>query len=177
MGTLRCSLELAIYLSLTSKAFQADRVYAAYPGYSGVRPPVQFWHGTAYVASCCPIQSSSSRILSDTTLYPQNFWEEIKQWTQVFGVSQTPTSNITNNPQAGYSRATFGPNVQGILAQGVGHTGARSVPSDFHSRSYSCLFFDDTYHQSPNTRRTRSPGLESSVALSGQAETPRVPPR
>lgn len=61
-------------------------------------------------------------VFSDTTLYPQNFWEEIKQWTNVFGVSQTPTSNITNDPQAGYSRASFGPNVQGILAQGVGHT-------------------------------------------------------
>ena len=59
---------------------------------------------------------------SDTTLYPQNFWEDIKQWTNVFGVSATPASNLTNNPQAGYSRASFGPNVQAILAQGVGHT-------------------------------------------------------
>lgn len=59
---------------------------------------------------------------SDTTLYPQNFWEEIKQWTNVFGVSQTPTSNTTNDPLPRYSRASFGPDVQGILAQGVGHT-------------------------------------------------------
>ncbi|OCB87628.1 carbohydrate esterase family 1 protein [Sanghuangporus baumii] len=82
-----------------------DLVRNAYPGFNGTRPKFQFWHGTA-----------------DTTLYPQNFWEDIKQWTNVFGVSQTPTSNITNNPLPGYSRASFGPNVQAILAQGVGHT-------------------------------------------------------
>lgn len=68
------------------------------------------------------LESQFTIVYSDTTLYPQNFWEEIKQWTNVFGVSQTPTSNITNDPQAGYSRASFGPDVQGILAQGVGHT-------------------------------------------------------
>lgn len=82
-----------------------DLVRNGYPGFTGTRPPVQFWHGTA-----------------DTTLYAQNFWEEIKQWTNVFGVSATPTANVTNSPLNGYSRASFGPNVQGILAQGVGHT-------------------------------------------------------
>ncbi|KAF4616017.1 hypothetical protein D9613_011232 [Agrocybe pediades] len=82
-----------------------DQVRSGYPGFTGTRPKVQFWHGTV-----------------DTTLYPQNFWEEIKQWTNVFGVSQTPTSNLTSNPQSGYSRASYGPNVQAILAQGVGHT-------------------------------------------------------
>ena len=58
----------------------------------------------------------------DTTLYPQNFWEDIKQLTNVFGVSQTPTSNVTNDPLPGYSWAMFGPDVNAILAQGVGHT-------------------------------------------------------
>lgn len=58
----------------------------------------------------------------DTTLYPQNFQEEIKQWTNVFGVSETPTLTQTNSPLSGYTRTTYGPNVQAILAQGVGHT-------------------------------------------------------
>jgi acetylxylan esterase len=62
------------------------------------------------------------RYLRDTTLYPQNFQEEIKQWTNVFGVSQTPTATATNSPLSGYTRTSYGPNVQGILAQGVGHT-------------------------------------------------------
>ncbi|KIJ63843.1 carbohydrate-binding module family 1 protein [Hydnomerulius pinastri MD-312] len=82
-----------------------DLVRSGYPGYTGPRPKFQFWHGTA-----------------DTTLYPQNFWEDIKQWTNVFGVSQTPVTNTTNDPLPGYSWATFGPNVDAILAQGVGHT-------------------------------------------------------
>nr|VWO96110.1 Velvet complex subunit B [Ganoderma boninense] len=84
----------------------ADRVYAAYPGYTGARPKMQVWHGTA-----------------DTTLFPQNFYEEIKQWTTVFGYSSTPISNTSESYlPSGYSNATFGPNFQAILAQGVGHT-------------------------------------------------------
>ncbi|TFY83200.1 hypothetical protein EWM64_g805, partial [Hericium alpestre] len=63
-----------------------DLVRSGYPGYTGPRPKFQFWYGTA-----------------DTTLYLQNFWEDIKQWTNVFNVSQTPTSNITNDPLPGYS--------------------------------------------------------------------------
>jgi acetylxylan esterase len=54
-------------------------VRSAYPGYSGPRPRIQLYHGTA-----------------DTLLYPQNFFEEIKE---TFG----------------------GPQLQAILAQGVGH--------------------------------------------------------
>ena len=60
---------------------------------------------------------------SDTTLFPQNFFEEIKQWTTVFGYPSTPLSNVSESfLPAGYSNATFGPNFQAILAQGVGHT-------------------------------------------------------
>ncbi|KAJ8081734.1 hypothetical protein PM082_007580 [Marasmius tenuissimus] len=82
-----------------------DQVRSGYPGFTGTRPKFQFWHGS-----------------TDTTLYPQNFQEEIKQWTNVFGVSTTPTSNQTNNPLANYWRASFGSNVQAIWANGVGHT-------------------------------------------------------
>jgi len=82
-----------------------DLVRSGYPGFTGTRPKFQFWHGTA-----------------DTTLYPQNFQEEIKQWTNVFGVSQTATSTQSNSPLSGYTRTSYGPNVQAILAQGVGHT-------------------------------------------------------
>ncbi|KAF7965554.1 hypothetical protein HWV62_263 [Athelia sp. TMB] len=80
-------------------------VLSGYAGYTGARPRVQFWHGT-----------------NDDILYAQNFWEQIKQWTNVFGVSQNPTANVTDDPLPGYSRASFGPNIQGILAQGVEHT-------------------------------------------------------
>lgn len=44
MGT--CSL---CYVQLLADRFvlmQGDRVRAGYPGYTGVRPKIQFWHGT-----------------------------------------------------------------------------------------------------------------------------------
>ena len=53
----------------------------AYPGYTGKRPRMQIWHGT-----------------TDTTLSFVNFGEQIKQWTNVQGVSQTPA--FTDSPQA-----------------------------------------------------------------------------
>ncbi|KAF8910766.1 acetyl xylan esterase [Mucidula mucida] len=81
-----------------------DQVRSGYPGYTGVRPRMQLWHGTA-----------------DTTLYTQNFYEEIKQWTNVFNVSQTATATTQNWPMSGWTRSDYGPNVEGILASGVTH--------------------------------------------------------
>jgi poly(hydroxyalkanoate) depolymerase family esterase len=65
-----------------------DLARSADPGYTGARPRVQLWHGTA-----------------DGTLFYPNFGEEIKQWTNVLGVSQTPTS--TDTPQAGWTRTRY----------------------------------------------------------------------
>ncbi|KAI2617467.1 carbohydrate esterase family 1 protein [Hypoxylon sp. NC1633] len=80
-----------------------------YPAYSGPRPKMQIWHGSA-----------------DATLAPQNYQEEIKQWTGVFNVTQQPTSAVQNSPKQGYTTSNYGDFVQGIYAQGVGH----SVPSN-----------------------------------------------
>ncbi len=81
------------------------------PGYEDgqPRPRMQIWHGGA-----------------DSTIAPQNYQEEIKQWTDVFGVPQEPTAQTQNYPQPGYVTSDFGDNVQGIFAQAVGH----SVPSN-----------------------------------------------
>lgn len=78
------------------------------PGYSGPRPRMQVWHGTA-----------------DTTLNYNNFGEEIKQWTNVLGVSQTPS--FTDTPQSGWTRTRYGGTgvnspVEGISVAGVGHS-------------------------------------------------------
>lgn len=80
---------------------------AAFPGYSGPRPRMQLWHGTA-----------------DTTLNFVNFGEEIKQWTNVLGISQTPS--FTDSPQSGWTRTRYGSTgvgapVEGISIQGAGH--------------------------------------------------------
>ncbi len=84
-----------------------DLVRAAYPGYTGPRPRMQLWHGTA-----------------DTTLYYANFGEEIKQWTNVFGLSQTPTS--TDGPQSGWTRTRYADSggtvdVEAYSIAGAGH--------------------------------------------------------
>jgi acetylxylan esterase len=84
-----------------------DEVRAAYPGYSGPRPPIQLWHGTA-----------------DTLVPYQLLQEDIKQWTNVFGLSQTPTS--TDTPQSGWNRSRFADSsgtvdVEAYSIQGAGH--------------------------------------------------------
>ena len=85
-----------------------DLVRGAYPGYAGARPRMQVWHGTA-----------------DTTLAYPNFGEEIKQWTNVLGVSQT--ASFTDTPQSGWTRTRYGSTgiggpVEAISIQGVGHS-------------------------------------------------------
>ena len=77
-----------------------------YPGYTGARPKMQVYHGS-----------------TDSTLLPQNYQETMKQWAGVFGYNYNqPQSTSANDPQSGYTRTVYGPSVQGIYAQGVGHT-------------------------------------------------------
>jgi acetylxylan esterase len=63
-----------------------DLVRAADPGFTGTRPRMQLWHGS-----------------NDETLNFANFGEEIKQWTDVAGVSATPTTTEQDFLQAGLS--------------------------------------------------------------------------
>ncbi|HEU5472589.1 MAG TPA: PHB depolymerase family esterase [Actinophytocola sp.] len=85
-----------------------DAARGAFPGYTGPRPRMQIWHGTA-----------------DSTLRFPNFGEQVKQWTNVHGVSQTPTQ--TDTPQAGWTRTRYGGTgtmapVEAIRLEGVGHS-------------------------------------------------------
>ncbi len=82
------------------------------PGYSGAYPRMQLWHGTA-----------------DTTLNYVNFGEEVKQWTNLDGVSQTPV--LTDSPQSGWTRSRYGNGgvtapVEGVSVAGAGHELPRS---------------------------------------------------
>jgi len=84
-----------------------DLVRNAYPGYTGARPRMQIWHGT-----------------NDEILRYPNFGEQVKQWTNVHGLSQTPT--FTDTPQSGYTRTRYGASggmapVEAISMQGVSH--------------------------------------------------------
>ena len=77
------------------------------PGYTGPRPRVQLWHGTA-----------------DTTLNYNNLGEEIKQWTNVLGVSQTPSSSdtpVTNWNRTRYNNSSGTTQVEAYSIVGAGH--------------------------------------------------------
>ncbi|MFI7625602.1 extracellular catalytic domain type 1 short-chain-length polyhydroxyalkanoate depolymerase [Microbispora rosea] len=84
-----------------------DQARAMYPGYTGRYPRIQLWHGT-----------------TDTTLAYPNYGEEIKQWTNLNGLSQTPA--FTDHPQSSWTRTRYGntstqATVEGISISGVGH--------------------------------------------------------
>jgi poly(hydroxyalkanoate) depolymerase family esterase len=85
-----------------------DAVRQAYPGYTGPRPRVQLWHGTA-----------------DTLVPYSLLQEEIEQWTDVFGLSQTPTS--TDTPQSNWNRRRYAD------GSGTVRVEAYSIPGAGHS--------------------------------------------
>lgn len=92
--------------SIATPQAWANVVFNMYPGYNGSRPKMQIYHGS-----------------SDATLRPQNYQETMKQWAGVFGYNyDKPESTKSNDPQSGYTRTTYGPLLQGIYAQGVGHS-------------------------------------------------------
>ncbi|KAF2800373.1 carbohydrate esterase family 1 protein [Melanomma pulvis-pyrius CBS 109.77] len=82
----------------------AALVKRAYPGYTGSRPKLQVFHGT-----------------KDTVLYPQNLKEEIKQWTSVFGLSETPSVTTKDTPLKGWTKYKYGAKFEAYEAAGVSH--------------------------------------------------------
>jgi acetylxylan esterase len=94
-------------VSMTAAAWGNLVRNTADPGYSGPRPRMQLWHGTA-----------------DGTLNYNNFGQEILQWTNVLGVSSTPTT--TSTPQANWTETQYDnssgvPQVEGFSIAGAGH--------------------------------------------------------
>jgi poly(hydroxyalkanoate) depolymerase family esterase len=99
-----------------------DLVRQAYPGYTGVRPPMQLWHGT-----------------NDTVIAYSLLREEVEQWTNVHGLSLTPTS--TDAPQPTWTRQRFADaggavKVEAITVANTGH----SLPMDGMA-TYAIQFF------------------------------------
>jgi feruloyl esterase len=103
-----------------------DLVRNAYPGYAGKRPRVAIWHGTG-----------------DYTVAVANAVESRDQWTNVLGVSQTPTSTATL--PAGTSLEVYGSDqVRLYRVAGMGH----GTPVDPGSATDQCgtaaAYFLDT---------------------------------
>jgi len=83
-----------------------DLVRGAYPGYTGPRPRVQLWHGS-----------------SDETLNFVNFGEAIEQWTNVLGVSETPTSTEQNQPRNTWVRTRYTDGAGIVQVEAIRETG------------------------------------------------------
>ncbi|WCN80098.1 extracellular catalytic domain type 1 short-chain-length polyhydroxyalkanoate depolymerase [Micromonospora sp. LH3U1] len=103
-----------------------DLVRGAYSGYTGPRPRVAIWHGT-----------------SDTTVVPLNGTESRDQWTNVRGVSQTPSS--TSSLPGNTSLEVYGnDDVRLYRVSGMGH----GTPVDPGSGAEQCgtagAYFLDT---------------------------------
>jgi poly(hydroxyalkanoate) depolymerase family esterase len=140
-------------ISMTAQQW-GDAARNSYPGYSGRRPRMQLFHGTA-----------------DTTLNYNNFGEEIKQWTNVLGVSQTPSS--TDTPQSGWTRTRYGSTsaqapVEGISVAGVGH----SLPLSGQAKM-AITFFGLDSSTSPTTTPTTPP---TTTPTTPPTTTPTTPP-
>jgi MYXO-CTERM domain-containing protein len=89
-----------------------DLVRSYYPGYTGHRPRLQHWHGT-----------------DDSILSYNNVAEDIKEWTNLLGLTETPTG--TDTPAIGTSRQFWNNSCgytvyEAFSLAGVGH----SVPFD-----------------------------------------------
>lgn len=80
-------------------------VEAAYPSYTGPRPKMQVFHGTA-----------------DETLNVTNYYQEIRQWTTVLDTGNTSVAT-PNDPQANWTKNVYGNKdlFEAFLAEGVTH--------------------------------------------------------
>src|SRR5579875_108067 len=120
------------------------------PGYSGPRPRVQVWHGTA-----------------DTTLNYNNFGQEILQWTNVLGVSQTPS--YTDTPQSGWTRTRYGGTGTEAPVEGVSIAGAGHVLPEAGMEAYAIAFMGLNGTSSPTPTPTNTP---TATPTSGVTPTP-----
>ncbi len=83
-----------------------QRVKNAYPGYAGAYPRVSLWQGTA-----------------DTTVATANQTELLKQWTNVHGLSVTPTQSdmVDGYPHTTFADANHVVQVESYAITGMAH--------------------------------------------------------
>jgi poly(hydroxyalkanoate) depolymerase family esterase len=139
-----------------------DSVRRAFPGHTGPRPRVQLWHGT-----------------SDTLVPYSLLQESIEQWTDVFGLSRTPTS--TDTPQTNWNRRRYADTsgtvqVEAYSVQGAGH----SLPAaGMAARAVAFFGLGGTGDPSPGTGSCRvtstvnawNTGLTESITITNTGAT------
>ncbi|MEV5156818.1 PHB depolymerase family esterase [Streptomyces sp. NPDC053728] len=90
-----------------SPAQWGDKVRGSYPGWTGPWPRVAIWQGT-----------------SDYTVYPANATALRDQWTDVWGIGQTPTGTESlpgGTTRSVYEDASGQPAVETFSVSGMGH--------------------------------------------------------
>jgi acetylxylan esterase len=124
------------------------------PGYSGPRPRMQLWHGTA-----------------DGTLNYNNFGQEILQWTNVLGVSQTPSS--TDTPVSGWTRTRYGGTGTESPVEGVSIAGAGHVLPESGMETYAIAFMGlNNTSTNPTPTPTRGTTPTPTPTSTGTTPTP-----
>jgi poly(hydroxyalkanoate) depolymerase family esterase len=136
----------------------AQQVYNAYPGYSGPRPRMQLWHGTA-----------------DTTLNYNNLGQEILQWTTVLGVSSTPTTTdypATNWTRTRYDNSAGTPEVEAYSIAGAGHV----LPIEGEGMEQDAIHFFGLDGSSSGGSPSPSPSHSASPSPSATSASPSASP-
>ncbi|KAF3931109.1 hypothetical protein ABW20_dc0107677 [Dactylellina cionopaga] len=133
-----------------------DQARSGYPGYTGPRPKLAIWHGTA-----------------DTTLFYQNFLESNKQWPNV--LSLTFTGNQTNNPLNGWTKMIWGDGTKYIAFSAAG------VTHNLPLREADCLAFWGLNTSGPTsstttmtTTRTTTPIITATKTTTPVIDTTQV---
>lgn len=130
-----------------------DLVRAAYPGYSGPRPRMQLWHGT-----------------EDTVLHYRNFAEEIEQWTNVLGASQTPAS--TDHPQPSWTRTRYRNGAGTVVLEAIS---MRGEPHNLPVNAAEAIGFFGLDTGTPSVSPTPSLSPTPSTSPSASASPTRSP--
>ncbi len=139
-------------ISRTAAAW-GDLVRNAYPGYTGARPRMQLWHGT-----------------NDEILHYNNFGEAIKQWTNVHGLSQTPTT--TDTPQSGWTRTRYANGSGQVMVEAVSMANtSHNLPVQYAA----AVAFFGLNTTSPSPSVSASPSRPPSPSPSVSPSTPPSP--
>lgn len=135
----------------------AQTALKMYPGYTGQRPKMRIYHGNA-----------------DSTIYPQNFNETVKQWAGVLGYKEgSPKVVKANSPKAPWTEYVYGDNLIGIYGAGITHDIPIQADTDLE-------FFGITGQSSgPSTTLATSTRATTSVTATKTSSanvTPTPPP-
>lgn len=120
--------------SVHTQAQWATTALNMYPGYTGTRPKMLIFHGSADTTLYPAVRISILTTLRLRCIFrrgniltlthgSQNFNETIKQWTGVFNYSLSPVQTLSSTPSSAYTKTVYGTgDVVGIYGQGIGHT-------------------------------------------------------